>query len=81
MTTTVWVSLGLCVLFFLVIAGLPLWFIFRHKEWGPHHHDGTSVPGPTPQRAEVPVQVAEARRRPRRPGQVEVLPRRGRPAG
>jgi hypothetical protein len=59
MTPVVWLSLGLCALFFLAIAGIPLWFVVRHKEWGPHHHDGTSSPGPTPQRAEVPEPVAE----------------------
>ena len=59
MTPVVWLSLGLCALFFLAIAGIPLWFVVRHKEWGPHHHDGTSSPGPTPQRAEVAEPVTE----------------------
>lgn len=55
MTPLIWLSLGLCAVFFLAIAGIPLWFVFRHKEWGSHHHDGTSIPGPSPQQAEVPV--------------------------
>ena len=55
MTPLIWLSLGLCAVFFLAIAGIPLWFVFRHKEWGSHHHDGTSISGPSPQRAEVPV--------------------------
>ena len=57
MTPLIWLSLGLCAVFFLAIAGIPLWFVFRHKEWGSHHHDGTSIPGPSPQRAEVPALV------------------------
>jgi len=57
MTPLIWLSLGLCAVFFLAIAGIPLWFVFRHKEWGSHHHDGTSISGPSPQRAEVPVPV------------------------
>jgi len=57
MTPLIWLSLGLCAVFFLAIAGIPLWFVFRHKEWGSHHHDGTSISGPSPQRAEVPALV------------------------
>ncbi len=54
MTPLVWLSLGLGTVFFLAIAGIPLWYVVRHKEWGSHHHDGTSISGPTPQRAEEP---------------------------
>ncbi len=57
MTPLIWLSLGLCAVFFLAIAGIPLWFIARHKAWGPDHHDGTSLSGPAAQRAEVPEPV------------------------
>ena len=59
MTSMVWLSLGLCALFFLAIAGIPLWFVLKHKEWGPHHHDAASASGATPQRDEVPVPEME----------------------
>jgi hypothetical protein len=58
MTPLIWLSLGLCAVFFLAIAGIPLWLVFRHKEWGSHHHDGTSISGPSAQRAEVPAPAA-----------------------
>jgi hypothetical protein len=59
MTLLVWLSFALCALIFLAIAGIPLWFVLRHKEWGPRHHDGGSVAGRSPQPDEVLVPERE----------------------
>jgi hypothetical protein len=59
MTPMVWLTFALCALIFLAIIGIPLWFVLRNKEWGPHHHDGVSVAGRSPQRDETPVPERE----------------------
>lgn len=45
-----WLNVPLMAVFFLAMAGIPLWLVFKHPDHGP-----AAVPVPAPRTPEAPV--------------------------